>query len=99
EEAEVLETLLAAAHLGGREGIAFGQAKFPADHLVQSARVARNVDTLDIDTWTFLDVEGDVDSEIVPVAPDVGANVDKGVSQRPDRVGHGLDSLVDIVGI
>ena len=99
EEAEVLQAILAAPHLRGREGVAFGQTKLSADHLVEGARVARDVDALDIDARSFLHVEGDVDRLVVLVAPDIGSNVDEGVAQRADRVGHRGHRLLDLVGV
>ena len=95
----LLQALLAAPHLGGREGVALGQAELAADHLVQRARVARDVDALDIDARAFLDVEGHVDRQVVLVAPDVGADVDEGVAQRADGVGQRRHRLLDLVGV
>src|SRR5579883_2076442 len=99
EEAEILQTLLAAPYLGGREGITFGQAELAPYHLVQGARIARDIDALDIDARPLLDVEGHVDGEIVLIAPDIGPHVDEGVAQRSDGIGDGGDGLVDLVGV
>ena len=90
---------LAAAHLGGAEGVALGEAELAADHLVESTRVARDVDALDIDARPLLDVEGHVDREIVLVAPDVGADLDEGVAQRTDEVRQRGDGLFDLAGV
>ena len=48
------------------EGVALGQPELAADHLVQRARVAGDVDALDVDARAFLDVEGDVDGRGCP---------------------------------
>src|SRR5882757_9623041 len=61
EEAEGAQALLAAAHLGGAESVTLGEAEFPSDHLVESTRVARDVDAFDINARPLLDVEGHVD--------------------------------------
>ena len=95
----LLQALLAAPHLGGREGVALGQPELAADHLVQRARVARDVDALDVDARAFLDVEGDVDGEVVLVAPDVGADLDEGVAQRAHDVRQRRHRLLDLVGV
>src|SRR5262249_29619122 len=99
EEAQVLQTFLAAAHLRRREGVAFGETEFAPDHLVEGAGVAGDVDALDIDPRTFLDTEGDIDRVRFPVAMNVRANLDKGVTQSADRVRHGRDGLLDFVGV
>ena len=49
-------------HLVGVEGVAFDQAELAADHLVERAHVAVDVDALDIDLRPFLHVEDDVDA-------------------------------------
>ena len=81
------------------EGVALGKAEFAADHLVQRAGVAGDVDALDIDARAFLDVERQVDGVRVLVAPDVGADIDEGIAQRADRVGHRRHGLLDLVGV
>src|SRR5260221_10718587 len=99
EEAEVAQALLAAPHLGGAEGVALGETELAADHLVEGARVAGDVDALDINARAFLDVEGDVDREIVLVAPDIGPDLDEGVTQRANEVGQRRHGLLDLVGV
>ena len=99
EEAEVAQALLAAPHLGGREGVALGQAELAPDHLVQRSRVARDVDALDVDAWAFLDVEGHVDRELVLVALDIGTDFDEGVAQRTDDIAERRHRLLDRVGV
>src|SRR5205085_4518162 len=49
KEAERLDEIARAADADVVEGIALGEAELAADHLVVRRRVARNVDSLDID--------------------------------------------------
>ena len=58
EIAEVVQPLAGLADRLGAERIAFGQAELAADHLVLGARVADDVDPLDIDPRPLADVEG-----------------------------------------
>ena len=57
EKAKIFDALLRALHLGGVEGVAFDQVEFAADHLVERAHVADDVDPLDIDLRPLLHVE------------------------------------------
>ena len=58
---EILDALLRALHLLGVEGIALDELKLAADHLVEGAHVANDVDPLDIDPRALLHIESDVD--------------------------------------
>ena len=68
EVVQVLQPLSRPAHRLGIEGIAFGEAELAADHLVLGARVADDVDPLDIDARPFADIERQVDGVLVAVA-------------------------------
>ena len=61
EEVEVLDALLGAVQLRGVERVALDEPELAADHLVERAQIAGDVDALDIDPRPFLDVVGDVD--------------------------------------
>ena len=91
EEAEVADALLRAAQLRGVEGVAFDEPELAADHLVERAHVADDVDALDIDARAFLDLEGDVDRARVAVAVDARPDVDEGVAAVAERVGQRVD--------
>ena len=57
EKSQILDAIFRALHLVGVEGIAFDQTEFAADHPVQRAHIAVDVDALDIDLGTLVDVE------------------------------------------
>ena len=61
EEAKIFDALLRALHLGCVERVALDQLELAADHLVECADVADDVDPLDVDLRPFLHVECDVD--------------------------------------
>src|SRR3546814_7199957 len=63
-------TLFRSAQLGGVEGIAFDKLELAADHPVERAHVALDIDALDEDLGAFLDVVDDVDGQVVAVALD-----------------------------
>src|SRR3546814_4607095 len=99
EKAEVLHALARAAQLGGVEGIAFDKLELAADHPVERAHVALDIDALDEDLGAFLDVVDDVDGQVVAVALDARADVDEGIAKNADGVGERLDGLVDLPGV
>src|SRR3546814_4683862 len=92
-------TLFRSAQLGGVEGIAFDKLELAADHPVERAHVALDIDALDEDLGAFLDVVDDVDGQVVAVALDARADVDEGIAKIADGVGERLDGLVDLAGV
>src|SRR3546814_16940983 len=96
EKAEVLHALARAAQLGGVEGIAFDKLELAADHPVERAHVALDIDALDEDLGAFLDVVDDVDGQVVAVALDARADVAEGKAKSTDGGGESLDGLVDL---
>ena len=61
EEAEVLDALARAAQQRGVEGIALVDPELAADHLVERAQIADDVDALDIDPRALVDHVVEVD--------------------------------------
>src|SRR5206468_10598511 len=86
EEAEVLDTLLRALHLGGVEGVALNQLELAADHLVEGPHVPHDVDPLDVHLRPLLNVEGYVNGAVVTVARDVRLDLDEGITPVAERI-------------
>src|ERR1700730_16874554 len=99
EKSQILDAVLRARHLGGVEGVAFDQAKFAADHPVQRARVADDIDALDIDLGTLVDVEGQVDRVVFAVAGNLRLDLDKGVTAIAQRIGDHRNRVFQLLGV
>ena len=72
EEAEILDALLRTLHASGVERVALDEAELAADHLVQRADVAGDVDPLDVDARPFLHAKNDIDRVRLAVSGDFG---------------------------
>ena len=73
------------------------QPELPTDHLVEGADVAHDVDSLDIDPRTLVDLEGDVDGHRLPVSLDAGLDVDERVTAAADDFGERDQRLLDLL--
>src|SRR3546814_16905756 len=69
------------------------------DHAVERARVALDVDALDEDLGTLLDIVDDIDGEVVAVALHARPDVDEGIAEVADGIGQGLDGRVHLAGV
>ena len=71
EEAEIVEPPLGAIDQHLVVGIALADVELAANNVITRSRVAANVDAFDIDPWTFVDDEDDLDSSCrwIAVAP------------------------------
>ena len=100
EEPEILDALLRALHLVGVEGVALDELEFAADHLVERAHIADDVDALDVDPRSLLHIEGDVDrcgrSRLRVISR---FDLDKGVAAVAERVGQHRDRMFDLLGV
>ena len=99
EEAEAANSGPRAPELRGIEGIALDQAKLAADNLVQGANVAGDVDPLDVDPRTLIDLIAERYDAIFPIAIDPRADVDERIAQPTELEGHIFDSLLDQLGV
>ena len=86
----------AVADLAGVEGVALDDAELAADHPVERAGVAGDVDALDEDPLALDELEVDVDGAGRLVAGDLRADLDEGVAGLAGLVGHALDDAVDL---
>src|SRR5205807_9551719 len=86
EKPEILDAVLRALHLVAVEGVAFDQAKFAADHPVQRAHVIDDVDALDIDLRTLVDIEGQVNRVVFAIAANLRLDLDKGIAAIAQRI-------------
>ena len=75
-----------ALHFSAVERVTLDQLKFATDHLVKSANIADDVDTLNKDLWALLDIEGNVDSMIFPISRDVRLDFDKSITAVAEGV-------------
>ena len=78
EEIEILEPPLGAIDQGAIVGIAFGDIELAADHVVARARVAADIDALDVGARAFIDDEGDVDAVVLRLRSPRGRTVANG---------------------
>src|SRR3546814_18824600 len=69
------------------------------DHAVERARVALDVDALDEDLGTLLDIVDDIDGEVVAVALHARPDVDEGIAEVADGIGQRLDGRVHLAGV
>src|SRR6185437_8153498 len=81
------------------EGIAFDKPHFTADDLVQRARVAGDVDTLDIDARSLVDLQDDVDGAMIAVAADARMDFGECITLRARGIGQGVDGFLDQFGV
>ena len=79
------------------ESVAFHQAEFPADHLVEGSRVAGNIDLLDIDARTLQYLEAHIDGMGIAVALDARMHLGEGIALGARRVGQGVDRLLHLL--
>ena len=97
EKAEVADALARSAQLGGVEGVALDQPELAPDHPVEGALVALDVDALDEDLRSLLNLEGYVNQAVFTIAIFPGPDVDEGVAHVPDHLGQVIDRLLDLL--
>ena len=81
------------------ERVALDQLKLAADHLVEGANIADDVDPLDIDLWTLLHVEGNVDGMVFTISRDVRLDLDKGITAVAEGISQHRNRFFDSIGI
>ena len=74
---------------------ALDDVELAADHPVQRARIADNVDALDIDARPLVDDEFDVDGLVVAIARGARRDVDEGIARGTGREGQLVDPVLD----
>ena len=88
-----------ARHLGAVECVSLDQLKFAADHLVEGANVADDLDPLDVNLRALLDIEGNVDGMLFPVPGDVRLDFDKGITAVAEGIRQHRNRFFDSFGI
>ena len=96
EEAQVLQPRARAPQFRGVEGIAFGQAEFAPDYLVERADIAFDIDALDKDLRPLVDIVGQIDDLLLRIAVEPRLNIDKSITQTAQRVVQRLNRAVDV---
>ena len=99
EEAQRADAGARAVDQHAVEGVAFHQAEFAADHLVEGAGVADDVDLLDIDARALLDVEDQIDGVVVAVARDARMDFGEGIALGAGGVGQRVDRFLHRLGV
>src|SRR5215470_1197907 len=95
EIAEVRQTLLASLQLAQREDLALGHLQLATQDLVLAAHVARDVDALDVDRGSLVDLEGDGDL-VVRLRLHLGIHVSGGSTDVRIEVLERLDGVPKI---
>ena len=99
EVVEVLQPLPRTAHRLGVERVALGQAELAADHLVLGARVADDIDPLDIDARALADIEREIDNVLLAVAVDPRLHLDERIAAVVNVQFHRIDAAADGVAV
>src|SRR5690606_23969864 len=99
EEVEAANPGLGIAKQRGIERVSFRQFHFAADYIVERAHVAGDVDLLDIDARTLVDLIGHIDRQRLTVALDLRANIDEGIAELAELEGELLDRALYLVSI
>ena len=99
EVVKVLQPLPRPAHRLGVERVAFGQAELSANHLVLGARVADDIDPLDIDARAFADIEDQVHDVLSGVADNPRLHLDESIAAIVHIQLHRIDAASDRVAI
>ncbi len=99
EEIQTLDAPLGAIDQGAIVGIAFRNIELAPDHVVARARIAADVDALDIGPDPFIDDEDDVDQVVLRVAVAARAHRRKRISVLGDLDSDVFDRLFDRVAV
>ena len=99
EEAERANARARAIDQNAVEGIAFHQPEFAPDHLVQRAGVAGDVDLLDVNARSLLNVEHHVDRVLAAIARDTRVNFSERIALGAGSVRQRIDGFVDQLGV
>ena len=95
EEVEVVEPALAAFDQRVIVGVAFADIELAPDHVIAGARVADDVDPLNVDLRRVIDGESERDRVVGVVAIAVRTHIGEGVAAPRQFARHRLDRLVD----
>ncbi len=99
EKAEIADSHPRTPQLRGVEGVALRKLHLAADHLVERSYISRNIDPVDVDPWTFLNVVGNADRLRLAIAVDPRPHVDECITQAAELIGDRVDRLLDLVGV
>ena len=95
EEIQTLDAPLGAIDQGAIVGIAFRNIELAPDHVVARARIAADVDALDIGPDALIDDEGDADEVVLRVAIAPRTDRRKRISVLGDLDGDVFDRLLN----
>ena len=99
EKAETFDPALGAIDQGAIVGVAFGNIELAPDHILPGARIAANIDALDIGPRAFIQEKDDADGTVLRVAVTARAYRGKRVAVLADFDRHVLDGLFDRVAV
>ncbi len=97
KEAQGLDLALGPVDQHAVIGVAFRDQQLAADHRIQGARIADDVDAVDIDARAFLDVEGQVHRTGLAVGRIVGLDVDESEAGGACGEGQGVGGVLDLL--
>ena len=99
EIVEVLQAALGAVDQRAVIGITLAEIEFAADHIVAGARVAADVDALDIGARAFLDDKRQIDGLGLEVAVAARPHSGKGIAVLGGLDRHRLNAFFNEVGV
>ncbi len=73
------------------EGITFSHAQFPPDHAIERLGITDNIDAVDVNTRTFIDMKGHVDRMRFEIGGDFRAHINKGITSDPGDIGQAIN--------
>src|SRR5690606_2012734 len=90
-----------ARHANARriEGVALGDAKLAPDDFIPRPLVTGDLDALDEDLGSLPNVVGYVDDGFLAVAAYLRPDVDERIAERAGRIGHGINRVLDQIGV